>query len=515
MSTAARTYNQGHLARPQTAGRRRISIYWTWSYPWEAQRDPAAMENRFSTMTEVRNVLWPSYETPEYDAAHFLQGIAGTLELFHRSSLAFQRIAGEATGHPVAVFQRIDQAGYPQPIDERILDDTDTLMVFGLDHLLGEQEALPEEVEAIRAWLQRPGTCLLLTTSGSTGLPKIVPLPAAGVGRFVDWAAGQFGVTAGTRVLNYAPLNFDLCLLDVWATLCHGGEVVLVDPARAAQPRYLLELFAQAGPAVVQAVPMLFRLLTEAGDGSAFPEVRHVLLTGDHTPRRVRAALPAVFPRATFHNVYGCTETNDSFLHTFGPEQAATDDVLPLGRPIPGVEVALLDQGQVLTGPGTGELVVATPFQAAAYLGDEAPGDRFFRRVTDRGERTWYRTGDLVHRGADGRLTLAGRNDFQVKVRGVRVNLEEIERVIQTHDQVVEAVVVALPDPAAGTRLYAVVRTGGDGPSGLALRTYCAARLTRVAIPEIFRLVTEPLPVGPTGKVDRRRVCDHLMRELI
>ena len=99
------------------------------------------MYNRFSTMTEVRNALWPSYETPEYDEAHFLQGIAGTLELFHRSALAFQDLAGEATGHPVAVFQRIDQAGYRLPIDERILADTDTLMVFGLDHILSEQEA--------------------------------------------------------------------------------------------------------------------------------------------------------------------------------------------------------------------------------------------------------------------------------------------------------------------------------------------------------------------------------------
>ena len=139
---AARTYNQSHIPRPHTGGRR-ISIYWTWSYPWEAQRDPAEMYNRFSTMTEVRNALWPSYETPEYDEAHFLQGIAGTLELFHRSALAFQDLAGEATGHPVAVFQRIDQAGYKLPIDERILADTDTLMVFGLDHLLSEQEAAP------------------------------------------------------------------------------------------------------------------------------------------------------------------------------------------------------------------------------------------------------------------------------------------------------------------------------------------------------------------------------------
>jgi hypothetical protein len=166
--TAARTYNQNHIARPHTGGRR-ISIYWTWSYPWEAQRDTAEMYNRFSTMTEVRNVLWPAYETPEYDAAQFLQGIAGTLELFHRSTLSFQELAGQATGHPVAVFQRIDQAGYKLPIDERVLDDCDTLMVFGLDHLLSEQEAAPEEIEAIQRWLQREGTCLLLAPHHDVG----------------------------------------------------------------------------------------------------------------------------------------------------------------------------------------------------------------------------------------------------------------------------------------------------------------------------------------------------------
>ncbi len=167
--TSARTYNQYHIPRKYTPGKRRLSIYWTWSYPWEAQRDPAAMENRFSTMTEVRNVLWPAYETPEWSAAHFLQGIAGTLELFHRSTLSFQQLAGEATGHPVAVFQRIDQAGYKLLIDERVLADVDTLMVFGLDHLLSEQEAAPEEIAAIREWLKREGTCLLLAPHHDVG----------------------------------------------------------------------------------------------------------------------------------------------------------------------------------------------------------------------------------------------------------------------------------------------------------------------------------------------------------
>ena len=92
----------------------------------------------------------------------FLQGIAGTLELFHLSLLRFQNLVGEITGHPVAVYQRIDQAGQKLPIDERILDDTDTLMVFGLDHLVTEQEAAPEEIEALRNFLKREGTCLML-----------------------------------------------------------------------------------------------------------------------------------------------------------------------------------------------------------------------------------------------------------------------------------------------------------------------------------------------------------------
>src|SRR5208337_3130148 len=171
MSTlrSARTYNQNHIPRKYTPGKRRMSIYWTWSYPWESQRDPAAMENRFSTMTEVRTALWPAYETLEWSAAQFLQGIAGTLELFHRSTLSFQRIAGEVTGHPVAVFQRIDQAGFKLPIDERVLADADTLMVFGLDHILSEQEAGPEEIAAIREWLKREGTCLLLAPHHDVG----------------------------------------------------------------------------------------------------------------------------------------------------------------------------------------------------------------------------------------------------------------------------------------------------------------------------------------------------------
>jgi hypothetical protein len=128
------------------------------------------MDNRFSTITEVRRVAWPNYETPEFSEKMFLQGIAGTLELFHLSLLRFQNLVGETTDHPVAVYQRIDQAGQKLPIDERILDDTDILMVFGLDHMVTEQEADPEEVEALRQFLTREGVCLILGPHHDVGV---------------------------------------------------------------------------------------------------------------------------------------------------------------------------------------------------------------------------------------------------------------------------------------------------------------------------------------------------------
>jgi hypothetical protein len=165
-----RTYNQVQVPRNYTPGKPRFSIYWTWSYPWEANRDVTELDNRFSTMTEVRRVGWPDYESIEYSEKMFLQGIAGTLELFHISLLRFQQSVGEITGHPVAVYQRIDQAGQKLRLDQGMLDDTDTLMVFGLDHLVTEQEAAPEEIEALRQFLAREGTRLILGPHHDVGV---------------------------------------------------------------------------------------------------------------------------------------------------------------------------------------------------------------------------------------------------------------------------------------------------------------------------------------------------------
>ncbi|WP_409180384.1 AMP-binding protein [Amycolatopsis sp. VS8301801F10] len=348
----------------------------------------------------------------------------------------------------------------------------------------------------------------LLTTSGSTGTPKIVPLAEEPTDRFMHWAVEQFGLGPGVDVLNYAPLNFDLCLLDVWATLRAGGRATLVEADHAVNPRHLVELL-HAEPHVVQAVPMFFRIVADAvrSSGTQFPSVRHVVLTGDHTPRPLRAELPKMFPSARFHNVYGCTETNDSFLHSFDGHEADAHEVLPLGRPLPGVRARIVaDDGTELTGAGTGELSVSTPFQTRGYLGEDNA-----RFVTGPDGVPYFRSGDLVSRTEDGVLTLAGRTDFQVKVRGVRVGLEDVERVIAEHPETAEVGVVALPDPQAGQRLHAVVRRRSARLTGLGLRQHCAQRLVRAAIPSVIQIVDTALPLTSTGKVDRKRIRKELL----
>ncbi|QSB16785.1 AMP-binding protein [Natronosporangium hydrolyticum] len=354
------------------------------------------------------------------------------------------------------------------------------------------------------------GTSFMLTTSGSTGLPKVVPLPSTAVARFVEWAAATFGIDAGSTVLNYAPINFDLCLLDVWTTLAQGGRVVLVDPDRAANGRYLADLLRRHRPQVVQAVPIYFHLLAEAESGAAasgepgFDSVQQVMVTGDAPTEQVLAELPCLFPDARRWNVYGCTETNDSFCHEIRDD---TTVPVPIGDPLPGVAAEIVTgDGAVLAGPGIGELWVCTPFQSSGYLTAGHAG-RFAARPGGADGRQWFRTGDLVQRGPAGELTLVGRTDHQVKIRGVAVNTAQVEQVLLAHPKVREAAVVAVPDPVTGHRLLAGVRPHPDARlNSLTLRKHCASRVSPAAVPSTLRIIGDPLPRTTTGKVDRRAV---------
>jgi acyl-coenzyme A synthetase/AMP-(fatty) acid ligase len=336
----------------------------------------------------------------------------------------------------------------------------------------------------------------MLTTSGSTGVPKIVPLPNGAVAAFARWADTTFGLGPRRRVLNYAPLSFDLCLLDIWATLAAGGCCVLVDPAEATNGPALAHQITEAMLHVVQAVPLLFELLMDAD--LVAPSVRHVIATGYAIRAECLAALPRMFPNARLHNLYGCTETNDSFLAPLRPGAP-----LVLGDALPGVTALLVGtDGREVIGEGTGELWVATAFQTPGYLGG-ALAEKFVERDGVR----FFRSGDLVQRHGDGSLTLRGRTDFQVKVAGQRVNLQEIEQWLLAHPSVLEAAVVAIADERYGHRLHAAVcRRPGAVLDSLQVRRHCVAHLPRAAMPQAIAIGDQALPKTSTGKVDRNRI---------
>ncbi len=253
-------------------------------------------------------------------------------------------------------------------------------------------------------------------------------------------------------VANYAPLNFDLCLLDIWTTLKYGGTVAMVDQDRATQGAYLADLIGDNEVNVLQAVPMLYRLLIDVNreNGRTFPSVRHAITTGDKIPASSLAELPKLFPNARFYNVYGCTETNDSLVHEFlGLAEGNVPTNVPVGQPIPGVIVRVqTEDGTALEGTGTGEFMVWTPFQTRGYLKSSLNEGKFVTLEDD--GRTYYKSGDIVRRHDDGTLTLEGRADFYVKVRGVRVSTQVVEQAIQEHPAVIEVAVIAVPDELAG-----------------------------------------------------------------
>ncbi|MEF9906947.1 AMP-binding protein [Streptomyces sp. P9-A2] len=371
--------------------------------------------------------------------------------------------------------------------------------------------ALPPQPGDARKQAVPPGTGFVLTTSGSTGTPKAVPLPHDGVDAFTRWAADAFGITEGTPVLNYAPLNFDLCLLDVWTTLAHGGQVVLVDPAVAASGPRLVGLLRAHRIEVVQAVPLFYALLAAAAraeGGGPLETMRHAVFTGDVMAERPLADLTALAPGARLHNVYGCTETNDSLIHEVDRDRPLPSPP-PLGRPLPGVHVRLRDsEGRLVT--GRGELEVSTPFQSTGYPDRRRTAEKFITDPADGSDEgvRWFRTGDLVEADADGVLRLVGRLDHQVKIRGVAVNTAEVEQVMLDHPDVVEAGVTTLPDPVEGRRLVAVVRLERDSTAtSLDLKRHCSARLPRGSVPATLVPVREPLPRTSTGKVDRRALA--------
>ncbi|MFJ8774492.1 amino acid adenylation domain-containing protein [Streptomyces microflavus] len=344
----------------------------------------------------------------------------------------------------------------------------------------------------------------LAYTSGTTGKAKGVLVPHGAVLRLVQ-DSDVLPVGPGDVVLHLAPAAFDASTLELWAPLLNGARLAVFPPGEVT-PERLAEVVESEGVTALWLTAGLFHLVAERPD-PRLATVRRLLAGGDVlSPRHVDAML-AAFPGMTLVNGYGPTE-NTTFTCCHAMTEPVSPGPVPIGRPIPGTEVHLLDERLRPVADGTvGELYAGGTGVAHGYLGRPAATAEWF--VPDPFSNTpgtrLYRTGDLALRRPDGVLEFHGRVDEQIKVRGFRVEPGEVEAALRALPGVGDTAVVAR-SRATGERNLVAYLTG-DQPLHLpGVRRALAERLPAQLVPGSF-VQLDALPLGATGKVDRRALA--------
>jgi len=360
----------------------------------------------------------------------------------------------------------------------------------------------------------------ILFTSGTTGAPKGVPVPHRALEHFTDWLLATHGfVPSGETFLNQAPLSFDLSVMDVYGALLTGGTLFAVGRDEIADARRLFGRLADASITVWVSTPSFARIcLAERRFTQAMlPALRRFLFCGETLLPAVARELLERFPQAAVWNLYGPTETTVAVTAVrISADMAASGNPLPVGRAAPGVDIWTADPtdpSRRLPDGARGEIVIAGPQVASGYLPPAADGRRAFFTLPD--GRPAYRTGDLgCIDPADGLLYCAARLDRQIKLRGHRIELEEIEMHLRALAGVGDAAVLPVDRDGQPDHLVAVVATTGQLPAhGRALTAFVRAALAEhlpdYALPRTVRRVPA-LPLTANGKLDRRALGEML-----
>jgi amino acid adenylation domain-containing protein len=348
--------------------------------------------------------------------------------------------------------------------------------------------------------------CYLYFTSGSTGKPKAIAGRFKSIAHFIRWEIETLGVEEGWRVSQLISPSFDAFLRDVFVPLCAGGTVCIPpDRDTVADSRRLLAWLAEEEIQLVHCVPSLFRTLLYV-DPRPLPALRYVLLSGEPLlPADVRRWTERQGTSTRLVNLYGPSETTMTKLVHFVEPTDGERRTIPVGKPMPGARALVLDpHGKACPPRAVGEIYIRTPYRSLGYYGQpELTAEVFVRNpFTQDPDDLIYRTGDLGRVLDDGSFEFLGRRDNQVKIRGVRIELPEIENLLLSHPRIRETVVVDLEDPN-GTRFLCayVVLDDPDGPAGL--RDFLAESLPEHSLPSVFVALDE-LPRTLSGKVDRR-----------
>jgi acyl-coenzyme A synthetase/AMP-(fatty) acid ligase/acyl carrier protein len=308
------------------------------------------------------------------------------------------------------------------------------------------------------------------------------------------------GLTEDDRLLSVTSLSFDIAGLEIYLPLMVGATVILVDRALASDAPRLLEFLEQSGATVMQATPATWRLMLDGGwQGSKHLKV---LCGGEALSRQLANQL--LQKSGSLWNMYGPTET--TIWSSVYPIESE-DGPVPIGPPIANTQFYILDSHLKPLAVGVpGELHIGGSGLARGYLNrPELTAEKFIAHPFSEkpGERL-YKTGDLARYLPDGNIEYLGRMDYQVKLRGFRVELGEIEVALRSHPTVREAVVMTMAEASGENRLLAYLVANGKTVSSVSeLRSFLRKKLPDYMVPSAF-VFLDALPLTPSGKVDRR-----------
>ncbi|MFI5567669.1 amino acid adenylation domain-containing protein, partial [Streptomyces sp. NPDC051740] len=396
---------------------------------------------------------------------------------------------------PELVLTRGDVAGrLPASAAAHLLvDEADTATLPGTD--------LTDADRTVPLGLAHPA--YVIYTSGSTGRPKGVVVSHAAIANRLLWMQDAYGLDATDRVLQKTASGFDVSVWEFFWPLAVGATLVVARPEGHRDAAYLAGLIQAQQVTTVHFVPSMLQAFLQEPTAMSCTSLRRVVCSGEALPRDLQQQFHRLLP-AALHNLYGPTETAvDVTAWDCAPDDTGTS--VPIGRPIWNIRTRVLDGGLRPVPVGTpGELYISGTGLARGYLGrPDLTAERFVADPHGPAGTRMYRTGDLARWRADGALEYLGRTDHQVKIRGLRIELGEIDTALAGHPDVAWAQTVVREDRPGDRRLVAYVLAAHGPVEHGPLHDHLAATLPAYMVPSAFVTLDE-LPLTPNGKLDRR-----------
>lgn len=369
---------------------------------------------------------------------------------------------------------------------------TDSLDAFKVD-----EEVLPEV---------NPGQAAYITfTSGSTGEPKGIVTTHAPLVHFVEWHTRQHSLSRDDCFSLLSGLGHDPVYRDVFTPLSIGAKVMIPAQSTLINPSALAAWIREKAISIIHLTPPLGKLIETGAklDGARFEALRYLFWGGDALSETLYKQIRVIAPNARSVNFYGTTETPQAMaFHPIDP--AADNSRIPLGKGIEGSQLLVVNEsGQLAEEGEVGEILIRSPYLSLGYWGDAGQTrDKFVVNPFTQVEGDiCYKTGDLGTYLPDGSVTFLGRGDSQVKIRGHRIELTEIEGAVALHSRVKQCVVLATNE-SASVRLvaYCVMTTP---VSSAELREFVTDQLPDYMVPALF-VFLDAIPLTPNGKIDKR-----------